>query len=177
MHRSSGVSRAFSTGYGVAILESGEWGNRRSLLLNYTSLVGHRQCDNLTIGLYARGLDLLRDLGYPEGWDHRWQWDSNSMAHNTVTVDETQPGFGRGGMGRLFASVDGVHVAVASHDPYPDGARLGREDAPPVNVYERTCILVDVDGERWYAMDLFAVNRRGTARPELARHAHRTRPA
>ena len=59
--------------------------------MNYSGILGHRQNDNLTLGLFARGVDLLPDLGYPELWEYRWQWDSNSLTHNTVTVDETQP--------------------------------------------------------------------------------------
>jgi len=145
-------------GYGIAFLESGTRPNDRGLYLNYTSLRGHRQQDNLTIGLYARGLDLLPDLGYPRTWDYRWQWDAASMSHNTVTVNESEPATGAGGIGRLFASVGGVHVAVASHDPYPPGHDLGRKDAPPVDLYERMVVLVDVDDERFYVVDLFSVN-------------------
>ncbi|MBT6144931.1 MAG: hypothetical protein HOH74_05850, partial [Gemmatimonadetes bacterium] len=151
-------SRLFD-GYGMAILASGEDQQRRAALLNYTSLLGHRQNDHLTLGLYARGLDWLPDLGYPLSWDYRWQWDSNSLAHNTVTVDETQPRQDFGGFGRLFASEGGVHVIVADHDPYPmDRVEPARDGAAPTQLYERLVVLVDVDDDRFYMVDLFAVD-------------------
>ncbi len=162
-------------GYGVGILESGDWPHRRTVMLNYASTIGHRQKDPLTLGLHARGVDLLPDLGYPRTWDYRWRWDANSMAHNTVTVDETQPPhrFFRNAC-RLFAVADGVHVVTAHHNPYPVGTGLGRKDAPPVDLYERTAILVDVDDERFYVVDVFAV--RGGEQHDQSWHAMRVRP-
>jgi len=158
-------SPRFFDDYGLAILESGRGSTGRAAYLNYFSWQGHRQHDHLSIGLCARGVDLLPDLGYPYTYEHRYQWDSHSMAHNTVTVDETLPAMDIGGMGRLFASAEGVHLVVASHDPYPPDHRaypehypVFRSDAPPCDVYERMLILVDVDTERWYVVDLFAVN-------------------
>ena len=147
-------------GYGLAILESGEWPNSRAVTLNYSSIDAHRQDDQLTLGLYARGLDLLPDLGYPRTWDYCDQWDKNNMAHNTVTVNErpfTRPRFFRNGA-RLFASRDGVHVVTAYHNPYVESIRFGRERKLPCDLYERTVILVDVDPDRFYVVDLFAVN-------------------
>ncbi len=138
-------------GYGVAILEAGEYPNSRALTLNYSSTIGHRQMDQLSIGLYARGVELLEDLGYPRTWDYRWQWDSHNMAHNTVTVNEsrfTSPRFFRNAA-NLFASVDGVHVVTAHHNPY---------ESLSCDLYERTDVMVEVDEERFYVVDLFAVN-------------------
>jgi len=155
----------FLDDYGLAILESGEGDHRRAVYLNYLSWPNHRQCENLSIGFFARGVDWLPDLGYPYTYTARWQWDSNSMAHNTVTVDETPPSRKTRGMGRLFASVDGVHVVTASHDPYPPDHeptpahfQKFRKGAKPCNIYERTLMLVDVDPQRFYVVDLFAVN-------------------
>ena len=144
-------------GYGVAILWSGEDPHRRAATVNYTSLIGHRQCDNLNLELFARGVRLLPDLGYPFTWDYRWEWDSNSMAHNTVTVDETQPAMSIGGAARLFASAGGVHVVTADHDPYPEGFRPDDKCAKGVDLYERTVVMVDVAPDRFYVVDLFAV--------------------
>ncbi len=169
--------------FGLAILESGDFARRRCAVLNYTNCIGHRQQDALNLELYARRFYVLQDPGYPKSWLYRWTWDSNSMTHNTVTVDETQPPlfsynrpmqelftrapgtgenrpppeFGGGGRARLFASAEGVHVTVASHEQY-QGVTLGRQDAPPVSVYERMTILVDVDDDRFYLVDLFSVD-------------------
>ncbi len=138
-------------GYGIGILEAGEFPNSRALALNYSSTIGHRQMDQMGIGLYARGVQLLQDLGYPQTWEYRYQWDSHNMAHNTVTINEarfTQPRFFRNAAS-LFASEDGVHVITAHHNPYEN---LG------CDVYERTDIMVEVDEDRFYVVDLFSVN-------------------
>jgi oligo-alginate lyase len=146
-------------GYGVAILSSGDQEHRRAAMLNYSSLTGHRQRDHLSLGLFARGVDWLPDLGYPHSWDHRWQWDANSLAHNTVTVDETQPRHDFGGAGRLFARADGIHVICAGHDPYPpERVEPARNGARPTRLYERLFVLVDVDEESFYLVDVFTVD-------------------
>ncbi|MCD6361490.1 MAG: heparinase II/III family protein, partial [Armatimonadetes bacterium] len=138
-------------GYGVAILEAGEYPDSRALVLNYSSTIGHRQMDQLSIGLYARGVELLEDLGYPRTWNYRYQWDSHNMAHNTVTINESRFTYPRffGNAASLFASENGVHVITAHHNPYES---LG------CDLYERTDIMVEVDEKRFYVVDLFAVD-------------------
>ncbi|MBT3377563.1 MAG: hypothetical protein HN742_20865 [Lentisphaerae bacterium] len=150
-------SRVFDD-YGVAILESGGPDHRRTAILNYASLIGHRQHDHLNLEFLARRLYLLQDMGYPKTWEYREQWDSNALAHNTVTIDETPAAYHRtGALGRLFASTGPLHMITASHNVYRD-VKLGREDARPVDLYERTVLLIDVDDERFYTVDLFLVN-------------------
>lgn len=146
-------------GYGVAILESDTGDHRRALVLNYSAIIGHRQADNLHLELYARGLNMLPDLGYPFRWDYVRQWDGNTMAHNTVTVNETiaDTRMRAGNAVSLFASEGGVHVVSARHLPYPEGYEVGEQPGPQVEQYERTGVLVDVDEERFYVVDLFAV--------------------
>jgi hypothetical protein len=136
-------------GYGTAILESGEPPHNRAIALNYSSIIGHRQMDQLKIDLWARNVDLLPDLGYPRTWDYRWQWDSHNMGHNTVTINEhlfKYYLFFRNGV-RLFASADGVHVVNAYHGTYDNSDR-----------YERTVVMIDVDDERFYVVDHFHVS-------------------
>lgn len=145
----------FLDGYGVMILESDGRRAKTTLALNYSSLRNHGQSDRLALGLVKDGVDLLPDLGYPVSWDYRAQWEANSLAHNTVTVDETQPDYwGIRGRGRLFASAAGIHLAVATHDPYPGGLRAG---ARPVRTFERGVLLVETEGEP-YIVDLFSVD-------------------
>ncbi|OGG46741.1 MAG: hypothetical protein A3F84_18145 [Candidatus Handelsmanbacteria bacterium RIFCSPLOWO2_12_FULL_64_10] len=149
-------------GYGVGVLCSGAGRRARAVSLNYTSLIGHRQCDNLSLELFASGLQCLPDLGYPFTWDYRWEWDGNLMAHNTVTVDESQPSRSSiGGGARLLVEKDGVHVMTAHHDPYPHHAQYAPDHPQGVDLYERTVVLVDTAPDRFYVVDLFAV-RGGT---------------
>lgn len=143
-------------GYGVALVESGEHPTHHALAVNYSAISGHRQYDNLSLGLWARGVDLLPDLGYPTTWDYRWEWDAATMAHNTVSVDETNGAYGHGGACNLFASSGGVHVVSTRHDPYPEGADNGPA-ARGVDRYERTTVMVDTGPDRFYVVDLFAV--------------------
>ncbi len=146
----------FLDGYGVMILETSGAGPKTTLALNYSSLRGHGQADRLALGLVRDGVDLLPDLGYPLSWDYRPQWEGNSLAHNTVTVDETQHDYwGVRGEGRVFASVAGIHLAVARHDPYPGGLRPG---ARPVRAFERAALLVETEGADPYIVDLFLVD-------------------
>jgi oligo-alginate lyase len=142
-------------GYGEAIVESGQWPAHRAFAVNYTSLYGHRQYDNLNLELWARGVDLMPDLGYPYTWDHRETWDAAQMAHNTVTVDQTNAAYGRGGACGLMVSADGVHAVTTRHDPYP--AAEGKA-VRNVDLYERTTVMVDVSPEQSYVVDLFAVS-------------------
>ena len=146
--------------YGAAFLESGEGDHRRAVVLNYAATPGHRQQDNLNLEFFARGIDLLPDLGYPFSWDYRWEWDANIMAHNTVSVGETHADIRQrlGNESSLFVSESGVHAIVAHHNPYPTEAGLSKAAAPGVDLYERTVLLVDIDPERFYVVDLFAVN-------------------
>ena len=161
-------------GYGVAILESGAYPRSHAAVLNYAALTGHQQNDKLTLGVFARGVEYLPDLGYPKTWNYRGQYDSNVMAHNTVAVDETETAYGACGIGRLFASANGIHVITASHDPYPPHFRLGRKDARPVDIYERTVLMVDVDDDRFYVVDHFAV--RGGEQHDQSWHAMMVKP-
>lgn len=145
-------------GYGVGILCSGSGRHARAATVNYTALIGHRQCDNLSVELFANGLACLPDLGYPFTWDYRWEWDGHLMAHNTVCVDETPPTHSSvGGGARLMAASDGVHVLTVHHDPYAYSAPGQTHHPEGVSLYERTLILVDVSPERFYLVDLFAV--------------------
>jgi len=147
-------------GYGVAILESGEGPHRRAVTLNYSSIIGHRQSDQLSIELFARGVKLLPDLGYPKTWDYRYRWDTHNLAHNTVTVNErlfTRPRFFRNAAS-LFAVESGVHVISAHHNPYIEAVTFGRKEKRPCNLFERTVVMVEVDVERFYVVDVFAVD-------------------
>lgn len=147
-------------GYGLAIVESGGRPPSHALLLNYSSLIGHRQNDQLAVYLYAHGVNLLPDLGYPRTWDYRAEWDANSLTHNTVTVDDrpyTNPRFFRNGC-RLFASREGVSVINAFHNPYVEGTKFADNQELPCSLFERTCVVVTLDEDRFYVVDLFAVN-------------------
>ncbi|NLE67630.1 MAG: hypothetical protein GX608_09435 [Lentisphaerae bacterium] len=185
--------------YGVGILESGDFERRRAVALNYTNMIGHRQQDALSIELYARRAYIVQEPGYPTPFSFRWQWDAHSMAHNTVTVDETQPpmfSYNRptGGYGITVLCVRAPGTGEANEPPAAgcngrarlfacaggvhalsashdtySGVVLGSRDARPVSIFERMLVMVDADEDRFYAIDLFSVD--GGEQHDLSWHA------
>ena len=72
----------------LAILRSGP----TAAWISYDAWGGHGHANGMNIGLYAQGLDLMPDNGYPpihkDGWGSDWfNWYWSTAAHNTVTVD------------------------------------------------------------------------------------------
>jgi oligo-alginate lyase len=131
----------------MAILRSGKGKNARALWLDYDSGGAHAHFDGMTMGLFAHGLDLLPDFGYPPvqfgGWTTpRAQWYLTTAAHNTVLVTQNQtPAAGKTTMwadGEMFHAI--------------------RADAPAMvggKQYERTAALADIDDKNFYVLDIF----------------------
>ncbi len=135
----------------LAILRSGEGPNRRALWLDYDAGGGHGHLDGMNLGLFAKGLDLLPEFGYPAvqfgGWTSpKGRWYGMTAAHNTVVVDEkNQPS----GAGETTLWMDGSSLhAVRAAAPALNGGQR----------YERTALLVDVSPEDFYVVDIFRVN-------------------
>ncbi|MBN1417376.1 MAG: heparinase II/III family protein [Planctomycetes bacterium] len=134
----------------LAILRAGEGEDARAVWLDYDSGGRHGHADALNLGLFAKGLDLMPDDGYPPvqygGWGApRAVWYTRTAAHNTVEVDGRNTSSGRGTSTLWF---DGESV------------RAVRASAPGViggEAYERTVVLVDVSQEDSYIIDIFRV--------------------
>jgi hypothetical protein len=151
--------------YGFAFLR----GSNSEVMTNYSALKGHYQDDFLSLYLYAHEMSLLPDLGYPFGWEYRWQWDANSYTHNTVTIDGapplTPPIVPRGWVS-LIGKSDHVQASIIAHDcynprfnhtPFKHGEPHA-EKHPPVERYERASVLVEVDDVNSYVVDVFMVD-------------------
>lgn len=138
------------TEWGLAILRSGEGTNARAAWLDYDSGERHGHADAMTIGLFAKGLDLLPDFGYPPvqygGWTApRAVWYTKTPAHNTVLVDgqNTRPGTGKTTLwfdGKQFRTVRASGPKLIS----------GQQ-------FERTLALVDFSEKDSYLIDVFRV--------------------
>jgi hypothetical protein len=134
----------------LAILRSGQGPDARAAWLDYDSGGRHGHADAMSLGLFAKGLDLMPDFGYPPvqygGWGApRAVWYTQTAAHNTVLVDGQNT---RGGSGAATAWIDGrAFRAVRA-----SGAALagGRQ-------YERTAAMVDVSPRDSYVIDVFRV--------------------
>ncbi|REF37161.1 heparinase II/III domain-containing protein [Thermasporomyces composti] len=138
------------TGFGFAALRAGTGTGRRELWVYYGRNYNHGHADTLNLGMYAGGVDLLPDLGYPEFLGNnarRLEWNSNTIAHNTVVVDaQTQE---QQDIGRALGFAVGEraqYLSVAAPKVYSQ-----------TSLYQRSCVLVDVDPDRCYAVDVFRV--------------------
>ena len=81
--------------WAVAILRSGTGDHARALWLDYDIGGAHAHADGMNLGLYALGLDLLPDYGYPQirlKSREKQGWFSRTAAHNTVVVDGRDQG-------------------------------------------------------------------------------------
>jgi len=134
----------------LAILRSGEGDHARALWLDYDSGGGHGHADGMNLGLFAKGLDLLPEFGYPPvqfgGWGApRARWYTMTAAHNAVVVDGANTAKGAGET-TLWADGAQFH-AIRAAGPALNGG----------NRFERTALLVDVSPEAFYVVDLFRV--------------------
>lgn len=157
----------------IAILRSGEGENARAAWLAYDSGGGHAHMNGMNLGLFAKGLDLMPDFGYPPvqygGWGSpRSKWYSKSAAHNTVVVD------GRDHETGLFIKlsetphiviVDGQNkfVPAAGHTTlWADGKSFKalRSSGPEIikkKQFERTVVMPDISDRDFYLLDIFRV--------------------
>ncbi len=133
----------------LAILRSGEGDNARALALDYDSDGRHGHKDGMALSLYAKGLDLIPDLGYPPvqfgGWDtQQVKWYYQTASHPTVVVD----GKDNSGAGQTTLWADGrkFHAVRASGADLIDGRQ-----------FERTAALIDISDRDFYVLDIFRV--------------------
>ncbi|MGI6460613.1 MAG: heparinase II/III domain-containing protein [Candidatus Hydrogenedentales bacterium] len=135
----------------LALMRSGEGEDRRVLWLDYDSGGAHGHADGMNLGLFAKGLDLLPELGYPPvqfgGWESpRARWYTMSAAHNTVVVDGANSSAGQASETTLWAEGSIFHAMRMSAPGMIGGER-----------FERTAILIDVSPSDFYVLDVFHV--------------------
>ena len=134
----------------LAILRAGSGESARAVWLDYDAGGGHAHYDALNLGLVAKGLDLMPDLGYPPvqygGWGGpRFSWYLNTASHNTVVVDGQNQTAGPGTT-RLWGEGRTVRL-IRAEATAPAG----------VKQYERTIALVDISATDSYVIDHFQV--------------------
>ncbi len=135
----------------LGLMRSGEGQHRRVLWLDYDSGGAHGHTDAMNLGLFAKGLDLLPEFGYPPvqfgGWGSpRARWYTMSAAHNTVVVDGANSIGSQSGETTLWAEGTGFHAMRMSGPNLIGGER-----------FERTAVMVDVSPEDFYVLDVFHV--------------------
>ncbi|MCX7597976.1 MAG: heparinase II/III-family protein, partial [Armatimonadetes bacterium] len=134
----------------LAILRSGRGENERAVWLDYDAGGGHGHLDAMNLGLFAHGLDLLPDFGYPPvqfgGWGSpRAVWYHITASHNTVLIDRASQQVAQGAT-RLWGDGECVQFIEAAAPA-----------AYSAQQYSRTVALVDVSETDFYAADIFRV--------------------
>ncbi|MDB6095227.1 MAG: bacterial Ig-like protein [Verrucomicrobia bacterium] len=138
------------SGYGLGLLNNPA--DTTALSLYYGLHVTHSHYDRLGFELFAQGLPMMPELGYPDGMNELvagiYTWSLNTISHNTVTVDaSTQPGNASGKV-ELFADGGWTRaIAVNAVGTYPQ-----------CDVYRRTQVMVDTSPGRSYVVDVFEVS-------------------
>lgn len=142
------------TQWHLALLHAGRGDASRTLWLDYDTWGGHGHADGMNLGLFAKGLDLMPDYGYPPvqfgGWSSpRANWYKSTLAHNTVTVNAAdQPHGAPPGATTLWATGQGFQ-AIGANGPGLNPGVTTR--------FERTVALVDVSDDDGYVLDIFRV--------------------
>jgi hypothetical protein len=118
--------------------------------LAYDSGGRHGHANGMNLGLFAKGLDLTPDFGYPPvqygGWDSpRANWYKMTASHNTVVVDGKNH---RAAAGETTLWADGkqFHAIRASGKALIEGEQ-----------FERTVALIDAPDSGAYIVDVFRV--------------------
>jgi hypothetical protein len=147
------------THWHLALLRSGQKNNERAAWMSYDSGGAHGHCNAMNLGLFAKGLDLISDLGYPPvqfggGWDSpHVRWYVSTAAHNTVVVDgKNQP-----------RNWDFVVKDCARTTLWADGTAFRAMRFSGANLiengkqYERGIYMVDISDSDFYLLDIFRV--------------------
>lgn len=127
----TGLGSYVLPGSGITRLAQGSGTNQSQVYLNFVPKYGHNHYDPLNLTLFAKGQELLPDLGYTHTFFRAWT--VSSLAHNTVVVDGkdmSTAGDGKhGGQIQSFLpSSDGVQIVRASQDTaYPVTDAYNRE--------------------------------------------------
>lgn len=142
---------ANKTEWRLAILRSGRGDCRRAAWLDYDSGGPHGHADGMNLGLFAMGLDLMPDFGYPPvhygGWSGpKFHWYVSTAGHNTVVVDGKDQERPSDGESTLWADGEGFRAIRAN-----GSALYG------IPRYERTVAMVDTSDIGSYLLDVFRV--------------------
>jgi len=159
--------------WAVGLLRTGRGAGERAVWLDYDVGGNHGRPDAMTMGLFAKGVELLPGFGYPPvhfgGWySPRALWYKRTAAHNTVVVDakdqtpvrdsaETEPLAIQ--LNPRKGLVRGRTTAWADEPPVRIIAAAGPElvTTTPLQRYERSLVLVDISADDSYVLDVFRV--------------------
>ena len=134
----------------LAILRSGHGRDERALWIHYESGGRHSHADGMNLGLFAKGLDLMPDFGYPPvqygGWGApKAIWYRMTASHNTVVVDGQNQ---RSSAGATTLWADGEQFRAL---------RVSGPNLIEGRQFERTAAMIDISARDAYIVDIFRV--------------------
>jgi len=134
--------------YGQAYLQTEHADTGRAVFIHYGQGKGHSHRDCLNIGLLAKNVAMMPDLGYPEytgSWPKRRAWTSNTISHNTLLIGDAASAYSPGGRIELFAAEPPLRVMQVNAPRAYTGVRT----------YRRTVALIDISDDDSYVFDVF----------------------
>ena len=139
-------------GVGHAWLGRGKGGDQVQVHLHFSGAYGHAHADNLNLILFAKGRELLSDVGYTH--TRYRKWTVSTLCHNTVLIDEREQRLnnGQGPTDGALLACETAHDDVQWLEARGEGAYPKRAEE-----YRRWVMLVNAGGGDHYAVDLFRV--------------------
>ena len=135
-------------GFGQASLGRGSGADQLQAQLHFSGGHGHEHADNLSFALFAKGEEMLSDIGYTHS--RLRGWTNSTAGHNTVVIDRKNQATrdSDGDLLMFLPNVAGLSVVEASGKrAYPKAAQT----------YRRQLLLVPVSDQDAYVVDLFRV--------------------
>jgi len=132
---------------GLAVLRGA---GQTDLYMNWDGhFASHIQYEQMGLILYAKGCETLMDFGY-QGSSYwlRSRWTNRTIAHNTVTVDESVNCSVPRGQLEHWIDTGAVRIVQASDS----------KAFPGLTRFRRTVALIDIDADHSYCLDLFEVH-------------------
>ncbi len=147
-------------GYGMAILNNPQ--NNLGVSVFHGLRGSHAHSDRLNIELFGQNRRLSPDLGYPDAMNAYvsgiYSWSKNTVSHNTLIVDDRKQD------GKIAGQVLRFHESPTVHAVEIDATGTYAQ----ADVYRRTLVLVDVDDDNSYLVDVFRA--RGGSKHVLSIH-------
>jgi hypothetical protein len=133
-------------GFGHASLGYGRGADQIQAQLHFSGAYGHAHADNLNLALFAKGSELLSDIGYNHG--KLRHWTVSTIGHNTVAIDRRNQRT-RDSDGDLLTFIPDLRgLAVVE-------ARGERGYPGVAQIYRRQVLLVRTSDSDAYVVDIF----------------------
>ena len=140
------TASALLPGFGHAALGRGRGSNQLQAHLHFSGAYGHAHADSLNLALFARGAELLSDIGYTH--TKLRHWTISTISHNTVAIDrrEQEGSSGDGDLLLFVPDLAGLSAVESRADQaYPKLAER----------YQRQLVLVPLSEADAYVVDVF----------------------